>query len=60
MSNTLGSGVLLRDMGQSVRVPDPVYNAATREAERRDISRGAVIEDWLRKAERFDEMEGRR
>ena len=44
-------------MGETVRIPDPVYQRASREAERRDISRGAVIEDWCRKAERFDELE---
>ena len=47
-------------MGQSVRVPDPVYQRLSREAERQDVSRGAIVRDWMEKAERFDEMEGRR
>lgn len=47
-------------MSQAVKIPDPIYNAATREAERRDISRGAVIEDWCRKAEKYDELESQR
>jgi hypothetical protein len=44
-------------MGKTVRIPDPVYNAATTEAERRDISRGAVIADWREKAEKYEEVE---
>ena len=45
-------------MGKPIRVPDPVYSAAEREAERRDISLGAVVEGWMEdshKWERFDE-----
>jgi len=47
-------------MGKPIRVPDPVYSAAEREAERRDVSLGAVVESWREKAERFDELEAQR
>jgi len=47
-------------MGKPVRLPDPVYSKATREANRQDVSRGAVIKEWMEKAERFDQMEARR
>jgi len=47
-------------MGSTVRLPDPVYERVTRTAERQDISRGAVVRDWMEKAEKFEELEGRR
>lgn len=47
-------------MGQTVKVPDPVYRQIEREAEREDITRGAVVRDWMDKAEQFDRLEGRR
>jgi len=47
-------------MGKSIRVPDPVYSKAQREAERQDVSIGVVVRDWMDKAEKFDEMEVRR
>ena len=47
-------------MSQPVRLPDPVYQKATRQAERKDVSRGAVIKEWAEKAEKFDELEVRR
>jgi hypothetical protein len=46
-------------MGKPIRVPDPVYSAAEREAERRDVTLGAVVEGWKDKAEMFEEMEAR-
>lgn len=46
-------------MGQAVRVPDPVYSKATIQAERQDVSRGAIIRDWMDKAEKFDEVQRR-
>jgi hypothetical protein len=46
-------------MGKPIRVPDPVYSKATSEAERQDVSRGAIIRDWMEKAEKYDEMEVR-
>jgi len=47
-------------MGKSVKVPGPVYDRISREAERQDISRGVVVRDWMEKAEKFDELEVRR
>lgn len=46
-------------MGKPIRVPDPVYDRATREAERKDVARGVVIRDWMDKAEQFEEIEVR-
>jgi hypothetical protein len=37
-----------------------VYERATTEAERQDVSRGAIIREWMEKAEKFERMEGRR
>jgi len=45
------------NMGKTVRIPDPVYSRLTTEADRRDISRGAVVEDWMDKAEKYDQLE---
>ena len=47
-------------MGKAVKVPNPVYDRITRQAERQDVSRGVVIRDWMEKAEKFDELEVRR
>lgn len=47
-------------MGKTVKVPDPVYERLSREADRQDVSRGAIVRDWMDKAERFEEMEARR
>lgn len=47
-------------MGKTVRLPEPVYERVTRTAEREDISRGAVVRDWMDKAEKFEGLEGRR
>lgn len=46
-------------MGQPVRVPDPVYQRIERQSEREDISRGAVVRDWMEKAEKYDQLDGR-
>lgn len=46
-------------MGKAIRVPDPVYSKVTTEAERQDISRGAVVREWMQKAEKFEQVEGR-
>lgn len=43
-------------MGKPVRVPDPVYSKVTSEAERQDVSRGAIIREWMEKAEKFEEV----
>lgn len=46
-------------MGKTIRVPDPVYSKATSQAEREDVSRGAIIRDWMDKAEKFEEVNRR-
>jgi len=45
-------------MGKPVKVPDPVYERIERISEREDITRGAVVRDWMSKAEKFEEIEG--
>lgn len=40
-------------MSKPVKLPDPLHERAKAESERRDISMGAVIEDWKRDADRF-------
>ena len=47
-------------MGKTVKVPHPVYERIERVAEREDITRGAVVREWMDKAERFENLEGRR
>ena len=47
-------------MGKTVKVPSPVYDRITRQAERQDVSRGVVVRDWMDKAEKYDELEVRR
>jgi len=46
-------------MGKTIRVPDPVYSKATTQAEREDVSRGAIVREWMEKAEEFDEVSRR-
>lgn len=41
-----------------MKVPTPVYERIEREAEREDITRGAVVRDWMNKAEKYEQMEG--
>jgi hypothetical protein len=43
------------DVTQSVKLPDPVYNRAKKEAEERDITIGAVIDRWHEKAVAWDQ-----
>ena len=45
-------------MGKTVKVPNPVYERIEREATREDITRGAVVRDWMTKAEKYEQMEG--
>jgi hypothetical protein len=47
-------------MGKPVKVPDPVYKRIEHHAEREDITRGAVVREWMDKAERFEQLEGQR
>ena len=47
-------------MGKPIRVPDPVYSKAERQAEREDVSLGAVVRDWMEDSEELERMEARR
>jgi hypothetical protein len=47
-------------MGKSVKVPNPVYQRIEQQAEREDVPRGVVVREWMRKAEKYDEVEARR
>lgn len=38
-------------MTQTIRVPDPVYHTLSQEAERKDVSVGAVVREWMEHAE---------
>jgi len=49
----------LAGMGKTIRVPEPVYSKATRQAEREDVARGVIVKQWMEKAERFNEVERR-
>lgn len=44
-------------MTETVRVPDPVFERISRRAENRDVPNGVVVEEWMKKAEKFDQME---
>lgn len=44
-------------MGHAVRIPDPVYERIERQAEREDITRGAVVREWMQKAEKYEQVE---
>jgi len=41
----------------TVRIPSPVYDRVTQLAERKDVSRGVIIQEWMDKAEKYDELE---
>jgi len=47
-------------MGKTVKVPNPVYQRIEQQAEREDVARGVVVREWMRKAEKYDEVEARR
>lgn len=47
-------------MTETVRVPDPVYEQIAKEAESRDVTLGAVVEDWMEKAEKLDRVDSNR
>jgi len=42
------------NMGKTVRIPDPVYERAERQAEREDVAIGTVIREWMNKAEKYN------
>jgi hypothetical protein len=37
-------------MGKAVKIPEPTYRELTKEAEERDVSRGAIVEMWRQEA----------
>ena len=43
-------------MSEPVRVPDPVYQRLTEEADDRDVSKGAVVEEWMRSHYDYQEL----
>lgn len=43
-------------MSKPVKVPDAVHDRLEREADERGIPMGAVVEDWMHDAERFDTL----
>jgi len=44
---------------QTIRVPDPVYHTLSQEAERKDVSVGAVVREWMEQAETDRQVEDR-
>lgn len=53
------AGVIVACVSKTVKVPDPVYERIARRAEREDVAHGTVVRDWMDKAEKFEQMEGR-
>jgi len=51
------AGRLCGDMGKTLRVPEPVYSKATRQAEREDVARGVIVKQWMEDAEKYEQME---
>jgi len=51
-------GSMLRDLkiDTGITLPEPVYREVVSKAEREDITRGAVVRDWMQKAEKYDEV----
>lgn len=43
-------------MSKPVKVPDHVHARLEREATEREVPMGAVVEEWMRDAERFDTL----
>lgn len=41
-------------MATSIRVPDPVYDRIVDIATAEDITQGAVVREWMLKAQRLD------
>jgi len=56
---TISLALKLVFVTETVRVPEPVYQRATEQAERKDLSRGAIIQQWMEKAEQYEEAQGR-
>jgi len=47
-------------MGETVKVPAPVYRRIEQQADRQDVARGVIVRDWMEKAEKYENMETRR
>lgn len=43
-------------MPTTVKIPDPVYKRMSDEAKKADISRGAVVREWMQKADAYDSV----
>jgi len=46
-------------VSKPVRIPDPVFERVEREADRKDVSRGVIIRDWMDKADKYDDLDPR-
>jgi hypothetical protein len=42
-----------------ITLPEPVYREVIIRSEQDDINPGAVVRDWMDKADKYDELEGR-
>lgn len=43
-------------MTRTVKVPEPVYERLSDEAQKQDVSRGAIMKIWLNKADAYDSV----
>jgi len=41
-------------MPRVVRIPDPIYEQVSEQAEQADVSRGTIIREWSQKADAYD------
>lgn len=44
-------------MTRTIRVPDPVYDRITREADRKDCPNGEIVRDWMEDSDELADME---
>ena len=56
-----GTDSMLRKLkiDTGVKLPEPVYREVIARSEQNDISPGAVVRDWMDKAEKYEQMEAR-
>ncbi|UXF50633.1 hypothetical protein 7908G4C8_11 [Haloquadratum phage sp.] len=45
---------LLSMMTGVVKIPDPIYEAVSEQAEQADVSRGTIIREWSQKADAYE------
>ncbi|AFH21803.1 hypothetical protein OSG_eHP9_00150 [environmental Halophage eHP-9] len=45
---------LLSMMTGVVKIPDPIYERVSEQAEQADVSRGTIIREWSQKADAYD------